>query len=84
MQMGKAKPFPNTRKPCFCNTYIRNWLSSPEETYEFSFPFKCTDTQVEPTIIANLEEQPYEKEKRERDVLREGHALLVTRVPRTG
>lgn len=81
MQMGKAKPFPNTRKPCFCNTYIRNWLSNPEETYEFSFPFKCTDTQVKPTILANLEEQPYEKERRERDVLREGHALLV---PRTG
>ena len=77
MQMGKAKPFPNTRKPCFCNTYIRNRLSVPEETYEFSFPFKRTDTQVEPTIIANLEEQPYEKKRRERDVLREGHALLV-------
>lgn len=39
---------------------------------------------MEPTILANLEEQPYEKERRERDVLREGHALLVTRVPRTG
>ena len=76
MQMGKAKPFPNTRKPYFCNTYKRNWLSNPEETYEFSFPYKRTDTQVEPTIKANLEEQPYEKERRERDVLREGHALL--------
>lgn len=32
---------------------------------------------MEPTIKANLEEQPYEKERRERDVLREGHALLV-------
>lgn len=31
---------------------------------------------MEPTIIANLEEQPYEK-KGGRDVLREGHALLV-------